>query len=289
MKMIKKVFKKLFHHTLSTNYGQHILDTYINSRIEGKFHRSPENEWLLMNKNKHLNENCVILATGPSLAKSDLSLIPENWTIFGVNGIYLAQTRVDYYCYVSNWWHKNHIPQMNQVNCKRRFIQSDLKDEIGEHQSVETSWYTKILGNEFIHSIFARSVNIPTGFSTDCSKYIHAGGTVVSICLQLAYYMGFKKVIITGLDHSYGVSSVDTKISTSFQVNSEIDHSHFDPKYNAKGINVPVDLKAMEKSYKLAKRIFEANGRSIINASPITYLDVFERIAWSKDLFSNNL
>ncbi|MDC2993761.1 hypothetical protein OAZ88_00550 [bacterium] len=289
MKIIKRPLFKSFQLILNSVLGQQVLDSYINYKISRKYSGNRRDEWLFNNKNKHINENCVILATGPSLAQTDLSIIPQDWTVFGVNGIYLAQTRIDYYCYVSDWWHKNHIPQMNQVNCIRRFIQSELKYEIGEHEEVDTSWYSKVLGDHFINNFLARSVLTPTGFSTDCSNYIHAGGTVVSICLQLAYYLGFKRVVITGLDHSYGVPSVDKKSATSFKVDSEIDHSHFSPNYNQKGTIVPVDLQAMEKSYKLARIFYERNGRSIINASPVSYLDIFDRGEWNEDLFQAKL
>jgi len=40
-------------------------------------------------------------------------------------------------------------------------------------------------------------------FYEDISEPIHAGWTVTYVAMQIAYYMGFKRVFLIGVDHSF--------------------------------------------------------------------------------------
>jgi hypothetical protein len=243
---------------------------------------SPKDEWLSENKNLHLNKRCFILATGPSLNLVDLSKLKDEYTI-GVNGIYKIAKEIDmkYFIYVSNWYWKHHIDGIKTVYCTRRFLPTDLKTELDS--DVATSWIN--VNKPIYYSQEGYPNSVPHDFSQEVETYFEAGGTVIFLALQLAYYLGFKEVIILGLDHNYKGNDFEEKKHLGYHYDtSNGDSAHFDKDYVPTGIQYHVDLEAMENGYKMAKEYFEKDGRKILNASPGTKLDIFEKVNYA-DLF----
>jgi len=240
-----------------------------------------EEGWLANAENMHKAERCFIIATGPSLNDLDLSLLKDEIT-FGVNGTYmLDNVDLTYFAYVSNWWHKDHIEGIRNVRCKRRFLPSEYRLELDS--STPTSWYRRIMPTR--ESKYGPSLPVPLCFSRHPSNYIMAGGTVVFVCLQLAFHMGFDEVIIIGLDHSYtqNCGKELPKQSDYLKVDGE-DQSHFASNYFKAGTRAHVNLQEMERGYELAEKAFRKEGRKIFNASAKTKLEIFPRIRY-EDLF----
>jgi hypothetical protein len=104
------------------------------------------------------------------------------------------------------------------------------------------------------------------------------GATVTYVCLQLAFYLGFKKVILIGVDHNF---------STQGQANQTVvsqgdDLNHFNKEYFGKGFRWQLpDLEASERSYKLAKEAFNNAGREIVDATVGGRLTVFPKVDWN--------
>ena len=146
-------------------------------------------------RDKHKGERCFILGMGPSLNKTDITLLNNEYT-FGVNGIYMVENFIPvYYVMISADFWKTHVEGVKNVRCERRFIPADT---IGELDSdVPTSW---INFQRPIRSFGGISTPRPLYFSKKPHRVIQGGGTVIFVCLQLAYYMGFKQAIILGVD-----------------------------------------------------------------------------------------
>ena len=116
---------------------------------------------------------------------------------------------------------------------------------------------------------------INDGFSADITKQIYSGGTVTYASLQLAYYMGFKEVVLIGLDHSFVEKGKANKIVVRTE---DKDESHCHPNYFPKGIKWGLpDLYRSEIAYSLAKETFEADGRRIIDATVDGQCNVFPK------------
>ena len=60
-----------------------------------------------------------------------------------------------------------------------------------------------------------------------------------------------------------------------------VDPNHFHPGYFSGGMrwNNP-DLEESERSYILARKTFEKAGRRVVNLTPGSQLDIFEREDW---------
>lgn len=237
---------------------------------------SEADEWLASAKDRHKGDRCFILATGPSLNKVDLTRL-KGEICFGMNGIYKLAEEIDitYFVYVSNWYWKHHLEGLKNVRCHRRFIPSSIPELASD---VPTTWLNTVLPKYY--SRLRSPLIVPAGFSCNPERYIFAGGTVLYLCLQLAYYMGFETVIILGLDHSYrkGEDHLARRHAGYMHQVKQQDTAHFDKDYVPADIKYHVDLATMERGYEIANKIFIKDGRKVLNASPGTHLDIFETV-----------
>jgi hypothetical protein len=113
-------------------------------------------------------------------------------------------------------------------------------------------------------------------FQEDLAKPLDFDGTVTFVALQIAYYMGFQKVILIGLDHKYAEKGIPNQTETR---TAEKDVSHFHPNYFPKGTKWQLpDLSRSEIAYKLARRAFEDDGREIVDATVQGNCPVFKKV-----------
>jgi hypothetical protein len=200
-------------------------------------------------ENIHKGETCVILGNGPSLNSVDLHNLP--YKTFGSNRVYLSGYHPDYYA------------------CVNPLVLQQYGEEIKAVQSTKflnAEWAEKLGGVVIDTSLGAPMFAAPDG-------PIWEGHTVTYVLLQLAYFMGFKRAILLGVDHDFGR---DNRRPNLEMVAAGPDKNHFHPDYFSGGArwNAP-DLARSELAYTLAKRAWEADGRVIVNASSRTKLTVF--------------
>jgi hypothetical protein len=117
----------------------------------------------------------------------------------------------------------------------------------------------------------------PEVFSTDVTGRVFEGSTVTFVALELAYYMGFEKVILLGVDHSF-----TTQGQPNVTVVSEgEDRDHFSPAYFGKGFRWQLpDLEGSERAYRLAKEAFEVDGKRVVDATIGGKLTVFPKVEY---------
>lgn len=120
----------------------------------------------------------------------------------------------------------------------------------------------------FLHSIPA------TVFAPDVSLSVGENATVTNVALQLAYFMGFRKIALVGADHSYMQSG---KPNSTVKAEGT-DVNHFDPNYFGNGTSWQLaDLAQSEIGYFMARKAFEAAGGEVVNATDGGHLEIFER------------
>lgn len=225
-----------------------------------------EREKIKSYKDKHKNEVGFLVANGPSLNKINLDLL-KNYPTIGVNRIYLKKFVPTYYLVEDHLVAEDNSEEISNLKGSTMFIPRDLKYCIKNNKNI------------IYINFLRRYKNIPK-FSTEFDQKCYWGRTVTFLGLQLAYFLGFNKLYIVGLDHYYKVPS-DEKGQKIISKSSDL--SHFDPNYFGPGkrYHYPnVDL--MEESYKVAKEYFEKDKKKILNASPGTKLDVFDKIDFKK-------
>lgn len=234
---------------------------------------------LIAFKNKHRGERVFIIGNGPSLNKCDLSLLGNEYS-FGVNSIFLKDGFMPtYYVVEDTFVAEDRHKEIHALRGTTKFFGNYLRYCIPE--SPETVWMN-------VRADYGNYPNFPN-FSKNAARELWVGGTVIYLCLQLAYFMGFSEVDLIGIDHSYTIPT-DAEISNVRETGADIlsnsgDPNHFHPDYFGKGYrwhDPKVDR--MERAYVRALQAFGADGRIIRNATVGGKLEVFERVNY-KDLF----
>ena len=200
--------------------------------------------------NKHEGETALIIGNGPSLKNVPLDFLLKYQT-FGTNRIYLLDRFTPtYYCSVNP------------------LVIGQFADDIAQIDA------PKFLpaGYCFDDTCLPLNSSGMILFSQDASAWIYEGHTVTFVCMQIAYYMGFKNILLVGVDHSF---KFDGRPNEQ-RIMEGADPNHFHPDYfKGKNWNNP-DLDRSEHAYKLARAVYESKGGRIINLTPGTKEQVLE-------------
>jgi hypothetical protein len=212
----------------------------------------------------HAGERCFIVANGPSLSKTNLELLAGEYT-FGLNRVYLS--------FSSSSFRPTYYAAVNEL------ILEQFSSDIAQLQMPKfLNWNRRRFFNPQDISInYVKSKMVLNDvFQSDTTRPIVVGGTVTFVVLQIAYYMGFEKVILVGLDHNYVDKGVPSKTVTRKENN---DLSHFHPDYFPKGYKWQLpDLLRSEIDYELALRNYQKAGREILDATIDGRCQVFKKV-----------
>lgn len=211
-------------------------------------------------KDIHRGETCVIVGNGPSLKKVDLSLL-ESVPSFGMNRISLmfeaSSYRPTYLVCVNRLLIDQIGPELLETNLPL-FLDSHARTRMS---AKDATWLRRRIGPYFASR-------------PDLFGY-WGGATVTYVCLQLAYFMGFDRVVLVGVDHRF------TAVGKPHGIGNAVgpDQNHFDERYFSGGAawQFP-DLETSERAYRLAKRTFERDGRVILDATIDGALAVFPKV-----------
>ena len=95
--------------------------------------------------------------------------------------------------------------------------------------------------------------------------------------------MGYKKVILIGLDHNFGSQKSVNKTETVKE-----DLHHFNKSYFPKGTKWETpDLSGSEYWYSIAKRKYEIAGIKLLDATEMGKCQIFDKVDLNRVLKSN--
>jgi hypothetical protein len=199
-------------------------------------------------------KTCLIIGNGPSLANIPNEFLAK-YSTFGSNRVYLKYTP-DYYAFCDPLWIANYIDEIKALKCKEKWIRK-----------------------EFAHLIpGAYPINNDASrreFSYEPRRWIYDGATVTFVHLQLAFFHGFEQVGLIGVDHFYGYNGAPSTVQKGKE------SAHFTPDYYDDHVMYwRPNLDRTTLSYNLAKHAYENAGRKVVNLTPGTHLDVFEKADW---------
>ncbi len=225
-------------------------------------------------KGRYRGCRCFIIGNGPSLKKTDLTILDKEYT-FGLNRIYLLSEETGF--------RPSFLVSVNRV-----LLEQFGKEIAALPMPKFMSWQARKWVDLQDGDLFVRDSGFhplkPLGFSKWPWLKVWEGATVTYVAMQLAYYLGFDEVILIGVDHSFATKGTPHKEIVS---ESE-DPNHFHPEYFGKGVRWQLpDLETSERAYSLAKATFEKDGRRIIDATIDGKLQVFDKIDYNS-LFSKN-
>jgi hypothetical protein len=218
-------------------------------------------------RNTHPGERCFIIGNGPSLRNTDLSKLKNEFTI-GMNRIYLNFAEMGYKTSV--------LLTVNDL-----VIEQCSEDIRALPIPTFVSWRGRRWINpaDNLHYLYT-SYELPT-FNGNVAGRLWEGATVTYVAMQLAFHLGFKQVILIGVDHSFTTQGKPN----STIVSTGDDPNHFNPSYFGKGFRWQLpDLETSELAYKMASKAYKKNGREIIDATVGGKLTVFPKANF-EDLF----
>jgi hypothetical protein len=220
-------------------------------------------------KDIHRGQRAIIIGNGPSLARTDVSLLKDEYT-FGMNRVYLA---------FPDWgFETKYFLSVNDLVVQQSAV---------DIQALKMPKFLAWRAREFIqpdeHTMFLRTTYERPTFAKDARGRLWEGATVTYVALQLAYHMGFETVVLIGVDHSF--TSKGTPNTTV--VSEGADKDHFDARYFGKGFRWQLpDLDMSERAYLMARHAYEADGRKILDATIGGQLTVFPKVEYNS-LFSS--
>ena len=255
--------------SIKARYRKYISDHFENSKYGKKLRKF---------KNIHLGDTCVIIGNGPSLTADDLEILYKNKIkTFAFNRIYLmfekTNWRPNYYISQDEKTLKPCQNKINEMQLKYKFI--PLFHKYYHDINIKNAYYFMLksrVGEEYI-------------FSKDISSFVGNSETVAYTAAQIAVYMGFKKIYLIGVDHSFSVTKND---KGEIIRNPDI-KDYFVDEYNKDKENLYIpNLDRSTRVFMAMKSYCDANAVQVFNATRGGKLEVFERVDFDRVFVNTN-
>jgi hypothetical protein len=252
-----------------------IANTFIYRISQYGMYLKDNEKSLVYYNNRYTDSRCFIIGNGPSLNHLDLSKIKDEFT-FGVNAIYTNYEKMEFlptfYVVEDVFVAEDRAEEINELKGTKKFFGNYLRYCLSDKDDI--TWINVIFR-------YDKYKNFPH-FSKNALRRVWTGGTVSYLCMQLAFYMGFKEVYLIGFDHSYHIPK-EAQMDGNDIISTTDDPNHFNSEYFGPGKrwHDPM-VSRMEIAYYKAKSTFEEDGRKIYNATCGGQLEVFNRIDYNQ-------
>lgn len=247
-----------------------LIPRYLHWRVNQNGYRHTVN---ILNplKDKFSGCRCIVIGNGPSLRQMNLSCLENEFT-FGLNRIYLLFEELGFETSFFVSINKFVLHQFNEEINKIRTLKIL---NWAEHENFQADEKTAFLAAKPGDKLDGNIIN----------GYYAESFTVTNVALELAFFFGFSEVLLIGVDHSF----TDKGTANRAVVSKSEDQNHFSSNYFGPGViwQLP-DLSAMEAGYQKTKKLFDMNGRKIIDATRGGKLQVFEKAILEDCLRENN-
>lgn len=217
-------------------------------------------ERILEYKNIYNSEEAWLIGNGPSVDLSILECLQDKVT-FGFNRLYLSYP--------------------NTVFRPTYTVSGDLQmiNDFGEEIISNNEGATFLASSEKPtlkgDSIWLRQLNMfPSLFSLNPQNFVTPGGSSPFVAMQLAAFMGIKRLYLYGFDFDYIMETVGYDSGT-IKVSGE--NNHFIDNYRSGKSWYPPSYRNIAHSFWSARIYFESLGGEIINCSETSKLDIFRK------------
>ncbi|MEM9128170.1 MAG: hypothetical protein AAGA97_00350 [Pseudomonadota bacterium] len=213
------------------------------------------------------SETAILVGNGPSLRQMDFSLFRGQDVFISNYAIRHPELRaVARGVAVSNALVASQEPYIFQLNDLWKFHPFWLGQSLRDTD--QTVWLNALGGKLF--------------FSRDVRRNIAWHSTVTFFWLQVLYTAGYRKVLLVGVDNSY-VQVPGAKEGDLLRQEGD-DPNHFDSGYFRGKLWQAADTGRMADTYALAKEVYDADGREIVNCGIGGKLELFRRAPLAQEL-----
>ena len=233
-------------------------------------------------ENVHKNDRCFILGSGHSILSQDLTKLK--------NEIVITQNHFQAHKDISIIAPKYHIviPKFHPADYDNDWIEwiQDMEVKLPADTTFFFGSNTKAL-IETKTNLASRSFYIDSGFhaislrkaKVDITKRIMNIPTVITQCITIALYMGFKKIYLTGFDLDQ-ICRMSDRDNVRFYGHSQITRNEAEKKIEddsgASGFDF-FNYWMIWRQLNLLKNYAEAHGQEIVNVANGGLLNVFRR------------
>jgi|SaaInlStandDraft_1057018.scaffolds.fasta_scaffold10354_1 hypothetical protein len=226
------------------------------------FHQKKKLKGIKAFRNKFLDKPCFIIGNGPSLTVKDLEAI-KDYKSFASNSIFKifpeTNWRPDFYGVCDKLYYEQNKSNILSNIGMPSFYPLDLDVLKRDHDVV----YLRQ------QKFFSKKRPL---FSSRADLMLFDGSTVTYMLIQLAVYMGFKKIYLLGVDFSYS-KTINVKGQI---IRNNLIKDYFNDDKSENNIVVP-NLEQSYLSYKSAFKYTTNNGIEIINLSRKSKLNLFKK------------
>lgn len=217
-------------------------------------------------KDIHKGQRCFIVATGPSLTLEDINKL-KGEICFGMNSVMKLFNKTDwrptYYAIYDGGVYDRIKQDLENAELKCAFC-SDYISWTGKNVHKVGMWGGWRRNSSIERKIFPDSLQEKQlRISSDISKYVYSGSSIVHMIMQICFYMGFSEIYLIGTDCNFGGN---VKHSSLVNYNAQISES---PEYL---------YYALMRDYQRAKKYADNHGIKIFNATRGGMLELFERV-----------
>jgi glycosyltransferase involved in cell wall biosynthesis len=238
-----------------------------NSLIFKRFVHKPNINKIFELKGAYAEEKRLfIIGNGPSLNLMDLSVLNNEKTFVLNRSHFLKEKglyRADFYCMSDRFAYQNYGHEIDLDYADRYFA------------STWTGW--NLSNNVYLYDMYSRAeIRTENQIQFDMTMPIYLGRTVALDALQIAVYLGFKKIYFIGVDLSFGLKDrhfyrSNEGESDAFQVNWSTSNE----------IN-------MIENFKHAFDVLKKNNIEIYNAGIGGMLNTIPRVDFNSLFLNNN-
>ena len=219
-------------------------------------------------KDIHKGERCFIVGNGPSLRMEDLNTLKKhNEVCFGVNKIYKAYTQTS--------WKPNYLCVSDPlaISSVIKKLHQSMHEEVFFADDYHWTENKQIEGVNYVHFCTEDYGEYEPNFSDDITKGVFCGFTVIyDFCLQIAAYMGFKKIYLIGTDSTTYESVTDPRNHFISDYHTRQDSELF------QSLGHVSRWDKVFQAYRKAEKYSIKHGFRIYNATRGGALEVFERV-----------
>ena len=249
-------------------------------------------------KNRYEGQRCFIIGNGPSLRAADLDKIKEHGDFsIASNRIYLifgeTEWRPNVWTATDAEGIRGSLSEMSAIPAELKIIPLESWQKMYPMEGALPVRLDPGHGGNWL-----LQGTMPP-FSDELTRCVYAGKTITYVNIQIAAYLGFSKIILLGMDHSYSVHAYLAshlrgydwqRNERNYQAGQRIFlepetktfegvQDHFCANY-WDGLNIEQGywIEAAVRAYQAAKKYAEEHDVQILNATRGGKLNVFKRV-----------
>jgi len=235
-----------------------------------------------LKKVKKNHNECFIIGGGPSIKNQNLNILENKFSIVH-NAFYLLRNTYSFkpslYVLEDPLPAEDNSIELNKIKDIDIVVPLKLKKYIKNRENVTyiNFDYTYIDSRET-----TKDNNLKFKFSDDLIKKGFWGGTVVYFSLQIAYFLGFKKIYLFGVDLSYKIPT-SAKIDGSIITSTDVDNNHLHKDWFGKGKRWHFPRQdRMQIAIESAVDFLSKNGVEVYNFSPVSRIKGAKNLDFDK-------